>query len=652
MALTPKTLRSYHVFIASPSDMHMERRKVHEFFEEFNRTTAHTWACHFQILDWEHDATARAGDPEKGIISEVLEKFEGSLALVIGLLGQRFGSPTSTHESGTEQEFEWALDRRRSTSWPEIKWFFRQSGNLTEVPSEPEKAKRAVAQLERVQEFRRRVSIDPSAQLLYREFRHGEFADVLRKDLFLWLNDRSRPWHSPHAQPPTPDASSTAPAGLPDGVVRASTLRSSTQRLPNENFAVELLIRPLTIERLDQGGLRFTVDRRDVSEMLISNTGKRAKVDEYVTAAKRDTLQVFDESIHRFMIGKGSGQMAISPNELGIRLRWASGGILSVISFAGSDKLWVPFFFRDIRPYGWNIALGASERWFLPDGSVNPNYPLDVDLNEPTSVVTREFLEESLVIDQQPRRNSTVRTRRFSIPHALGGIPAVRAADFGEEHRRKRRDEDGLEIEGDGSPIEAQLVRTNCTLAVRTQSPRASETRDVLIAVSLLDLGIEVVKVLRYELQPDNYLLDGEILVIHDSRGSMSQELIRMPIALMSCDYLREVFSDISSWFRYTSGLQPSFEVARAPRLTSGDRLNDEILLFDWDVQRRMDAINGLWGGRWQRDRFEGWHDAFGDNFFDSQGLPSAHNASRLFTPATAKILSLYFNLIDSDRKR
>ena len=126
MTLKPRSVDEYHVFLASPGDMNQERQIIREFFEEYNRVTARLWGARFVVIDWENYVTAGVGRPQELITSQTLEKYRGSLALVIGLMGQRFGSPTGDYESGTEEEFEWALNSYLDTGFPEIKWFFRK----------------------------------------------------------------------------------------------------------------------------------------------------------------------------------------------------------------------------------------------------------------------------------------------------------------------------------------------------------------------------------------------------------------------------------------------------------------------------------------------------------------------------------------------
>ena len=80
--------------------------------------------------------------------AQTLERFRDSLALVVGMMGQRFGSPTGKAESGTEEEFNWALESHYQTGFPEIKWFFRRiekfvaPPDLTEIEHDVEQWKR------------------------------------------------------------------------------------------------------------------------------------------------------------------------------------------------------------------------------------------------------------------------------------------------------------------------------------------------------------------------------------------------------------------------------------------------------------------------------------------------------------------------------
>jgi hypothetical protein len=90
--------------------MGQERQGVKSFFEQYNRTTANRWGVRFVVVDAETYTTAGIGEPQQLIISQTLEAHRDSLALVIGMVGQRFGIQT-----GTEEEFNWALEQYRET---------------------------------------------------------------------------------------------------------------------------------------------------------------------------------------------------------------------------------------------------------------------------------------------------------------------------------------------------------------------------------------------------------------------------------------------------------------------------------------------------------------------------------------------------------
>jgi len=193
MTLKPTNIAEYHVFIASPKDMDRERQAVRDFFREYNRNTVRALGVRFEVIDWENYSTIGVGCPQELITRQTLERYQKSLALVIGLLGQTFGCPTGTHESGTEEEFQWALDAHQAHGFPEIKWFFRRVDQFI-APPEPERIQTALEQWEKVRRFQRRLR-EGEPPVYYKEFDDSRsFLDILQKDLSLWLSDPAHPW--------------------------------------------------------------------------------------------------------------------------------------------------------------------------------------------------------------------------------------------------------------------------------------------------------------------------------------------------------------------------------------------------------------------------------------------------------------------------
>ncbi len=193
MSLSPRELKQYHVFLASPGDVDTEREYVRRFFERYNQQTAQLWSVRFDVVDWENYATTGARRPQELITGQTLEKYRDSLVLVIGIMAQRFGSPTGKAESGTEEEFNWAMESNKKHGFPEIKWFFRKIDKLA-LPTDPEEAENALDQWKKVRAFRQRMQ-DLEDPVFYSEY-PGEagFRDVFENDLNRWLADSARPW--------------------------------------------------------------------------------------------------------------------------------------------------------------------------------------------------------------------------------------------------------------------------------------------------------------------------------------------------------------------------------------------------------------------------------------------------------------------------
>lgn len=168
MPLSSQQISQYHIFLASPGDVSTERQHVRQFFERYNRQTAQLWNVRFEVVDWENYSTTGVGRPQELITQQTLEKYRDSLALVIDIMSQRFGSPTGNADSGTEEEFNWAMKSHQQNGFPEIKWFFRKVNTL-EMPTDPDAAMRAVEQWKKVLAFRKQMQ-DLNNPIFYTEY--------------------------------------------------------------------------------------------------------------------------------------------------------------------------------------------------------------------------------------------------------------------------------------------------------------------------------------------------------------------------------------------------------------------------------------------------------------------------------------------------
>ena len=191
--LQPVLKKTYYIFLSSPSDMDKERQVVRDFIQNYNKTTANNNGLNFEVLDFESYVSRGAGDPQTQITTQTLERYSQSLILFIGIMGQRFGTPTSMAASGTEDEYNWAVKNYQKKRFPEIKWFFKEI-NAFVAPPELTKIEEALSQWKKVNDFREAVK-SQTPKIFYNTFKNiNDFEKVFSHDLQLWLNDPDRPW--------------------------------------------------------------------------------------------------------------------------------------------------------------------------------------------------------------------------------------------------------------------------------------------------------------------------------------------------------------------------------------------------------------------------------------------------------------------------
>ncbi len=196
MPATPQTIQTFHVFLASPGDMKEERKSVRKFFSAYNRDVANRRNLEIKVVDWENYSSIGLGRPQALITHQTLARFKESLVLFIGLLGQRFGTPTGGYESGTEEEFQTAIDfRKQHGDYPEIKWFIREQWGQGELPTDAKALAQATQQKETVEAFIEKLKSGDPAFFTASFATTADFPEILRNDLDRWLNDPQRPWN-------------------------------------------------------------------------------------------------------------------------------------------------------------------------------------------------------------------------------------------------------------------------------------------------------------------------------------------------------------------------------------------------------------------------------------------------------------------------
>ncbi len=417
-----------------------------------------------------------------------------------------------------------------------------------------------------------------------------------------------------------------------NGIIEKNKITNT--KLDNEAFYIEMLQKPIRIKKIHRN-IIITIDRGDVQECAFTNAGKKILSERYINSetVKKDKL------IHSFLCGAENNKNAKYHHvdlSNDFKLRWASGGVLSVVKY--KNEYWVPLFFRDIRPYGWNVALGSSERFFdEKSNQVSSEINIEDELNHPNMFVCREFSEETLIIDGLAKEGLN-NSNKILVPFA----PAVSTVKFEKKHLSLRKDEDKIEI-CKANDIFARDINTSMTIKVipPNNNKITHDLSSVLVCFSLLDLGVEVVKLIKYQLPDKCEILDGEYFFNKDDN---KYELTRMPVALFSLQYLQSIFSgkNALSENNYTFGTNPSIRI--------NESIDQKYVhFFEWDINKRLDIVKGkVIVLPKEKQRYTDWYDKFGANFIDSENKISKANVSRLFTPATAKLLNLFFCHTDS----
>ncbi len=387
--------------------------------------------------------------------------------------------------------------------------------------------------------------------------------------------------------------------------------------LEGQVFAVELLTQPVTLWS-DGGERRVRVDRSATSEGIYTGAARR-KLRELCldTPGLQTWANETDERVDAFLSGADDTNLQLDLSTS--PLRWASGGVFPIVRYDG--RTWSTFFFRDIWPHGWNIPLGASEK--------------TDDLQDPWSFIWREFLEELLVIRpapdpaRPPRQRLQWRRPLFS-PSVNPPPPDGSIAGFAARHTELRERCDGLELVVADHSVDLDVRRTKSVLEIR--SDRSGETRfenSFFVAINLREMGIEVVAPVAYELDRGDFLLDGEIL---EPVGA-EPELVRMPVALISHDYLRRSFGRRDEPLRYDPN---------GASVVGAEMRADDILIFDWDVRRRTEIARGQDGQPSEVQRHHRWVCEFGPSFDSALGDRRFDDVMRRFTATSAKIARYY----------
>lgn len=170
-----KSVTLFNVFVASPSDLIEERDLLADVISELNHTTANLLSIKLELIRWETDIFPAFGDDAQDVINK---QNKDEYDIFIGIMGSRFGTPTSRFGSGTLEEFTRAYDKsKRDGGITKIMMYFKNvSLALNEID---------IDQVKKIQNFKK--SLGPKGGLYWDYDKASDFKDLVRNHLNLLL---------------------------------------------------------------------------------------------------------------------------------------------------------------------------------------------------------------------------------------------------------------------------------------------------------------------------------------------------------------------------------------------------------------------------------------------------------------------------------
>ena len=163
------------IFIASPSDTVEERKACETVFEEINHGLGRGLGFRIVSLRWEKDVYPSVGEYGQQVINQ---QFEDDYDLFVGIMKNRFGTPTPQAGSGTEEEFNIAYDKFQNGEIGNLFFYFG-------VPDKPAN-ELDLDQFRKVKDFREKIEHDGVVPMQYQGLE--DFKKQLKNNLEDYFN--------------------------------------------------------------------------------------------------------------------------------------------------------------------------------------------------------------------------------------------------------------------------------------------------------------------------------------------------------------------------------------------------------------------------------------------------------------------------------
>ena len=166
----PEIITNYRLFLASPGDVANERDIVKKVISEFNEQYVRELKSTISLLTWENNTHPAFGNYPQSVISQQIGEYD----IFVGILWSKFGTPTPSYGSGTEEEFNLAFDKFKSNpNEVQIMIYFNQDGvPINDID---------VEQIGKIKSFKHKLS--PLGGY-YFDFSSNSFEDFFRKHIY------------------------------------------------------------------------------------------------------------------------------------------------------------------------------------------------------------------------------------------------------------------------------------------------------------------------------------------------------------------------------------------------------------------------------------------------------------------------------------
>ncbi len=184
------------VFVASPSDLEEERDLLEQIIRKFNADWSRHLGISLELIRWETHAYPSFGEDAQSVIND---QIPDDYDIFIGLMWYKFGTPTKRAGSGTEEEFNRALERFKNDPRSiQLMFYFKD----TPAPLPPTQLN--FEQLSQVASFRKKIGQEGGLHWAFESREQFEILihSHLTKQIQAWISNNSTAPDSTAIAPP------------------------------------------------------------------------------------------------------------------------------------------------------------------------------------------------------------------------------------------------------------------------------------------------------------------------------------------------------------------------------------------------------------------------------------------------------------------